>query len=154
MSTQRRSAMCRSRRALVRDGADTAKNEPLTDYRLIVRKPAAAKDAALRRAVRGAAWGRLNPRRPKTQPYIGRSVAQPKLDYSRPWRPKTQPYIGRSEAQPAAFNRKCKHGQIQAEASLTPCFATFFEDSGVDCVPRHSLSSGGQGRSCRCFRKY
>ena len=79
--------MCRSRRALDKNGADTAENEPLEDYRLIIQH--------------------FNSRRPKTQPYIGRSVAQPTLDYSRPWRPRTQPYIGRSEAQPAAFNRKC-----------------------------------------------
>ena len=45
----------RSRRALDGDGADTAENEPLEDYRLRIQQPAAAKDAALHRAVRGAA---------------------------------------------------------------------------------------------------
>ena len=55
--------MCRSRRALVRDGADIAKkkNEPSKDYRLRIQKPTAAKDAALHRAVRGAAYARLQP---------------------------------------------------------------------------------------------
>ena len=46
--------MCKSRRALDENGADTAENEPLEDYRLRIQQP----------------------RRPKTQPYIGRSVAQ------------------------------------------------------------------------------